>query len=84
MMGDDDIDPVSFWNFPGSPKALLEIAQAHEKQMRDNRIHEWCADGAGDAGEAGGGDDLWAVWEGEEGAVGDGGIGVGEEACGEE
>lgn len=84
MLGDDDIDPVSFWNFPGSPEALLDIAQAHERQTRDNRIHEWCTDDAVDLRELDVEADFWAIWEGDTSDFGDDEIVLGEEACGEE
>lgn len=62
MLGDNVIDPVSFWNFSGAPKSLLEIAQAHAKQMWDNKIQERCADDNVAVGDEHGEDD-WGLPE---------------------
>lgn len=30
LLGDDGVDPISFWNFPGAPKELLDLSRQQE------------------------------------------------------
>lgn len=41
MIGDDGIDPISFWNFPTAPKELFNLAHKQEKRIFDDRIIAW-------------------------------------------
>lgn len=54
LMGDDGIDPISFWGFPGAPKELFDLARKQEKSILDNRILDWedCCSGGDDADES--------------------------------
>lgn len=41
MIGDDGIDPISFWKFPTAPKELFDLAHKEEKRILDDRIMAW-------------------------------------------
>lgn len=41
MIGDDGIDPISFWKFPTAPKELFDLAHKQEKRVLDDRVMAW-------------------------------------------
>lgn len=57
LKGDDGIDPVSFWGFPGAPAPLFALAKEQARKLFVQKILEWeeqCEDAGNAVGEVDG------------------------------